>query len=106
VCLAYGDDLEENNVNGKGVVMETNQHVIETSRVGFDGALECRRGEKRIGIKMLIDCHEVAEMMGIGVSTVWAWAKAGRIPQPIRFGTRTTRWKTAELLEFIESIRQ
>jgi len=59
---------------------------------------------KKSDVVSLIDCTEVAKLLGIGVSTVWAWTRAGRIPQPIKLGSRTTRWKTHEIQNYIESI--
>jgi len=49
-----------------------------------------------------LSVRDVASMLGIGVSTVWAWVQKGRLPQPIRLGTRCTRWRLDEVLEAIE----
>jgi len=40
---------------------------------------------------------EVAKAFGIGRSTLWDWVKEGILPQPVRFGRRTTRWPGAEI---------
>ena len=40
---------------------------------------------------------EVGKAFGIGRSTVWDWVKYGILPQPVRFGRRTTRWPVSEI---------
>jgi predicted DNA-binding transcriptional regulator AlpA len=40
---------------------------------------------------------EVAKAFGIGRSTLWTWVKEGILPQPVRFGMRTTRWPSEEI---------
>lgn len=43
-----------------------------------------------------VNVHMTAVVLGIGVSTVWEWAKSGRLPQPTRIG-RTTRWRLGDI---------
>lgn len=38
----------------------------------------------------------VAGLFGCGKSTVWAWVKSSRLPQPRKFG-RSTRWNVGDL---------
>ncbi len=40
----------------------------------------------------------VAAFYDIGTSTVWKWVKEGRLPPPVRFGKRCSRWKYGTLL--------
>lgn len=40
--------------------------------------------------------REVAETFGIGRSTVWLWAKQGRL-YPIKIGPRTTRFRLKDV---------
>ena len=42
---------------------------------------------------LLLDVKQVAELLNIGVSTVWALVKVGRFPEPIRLTTRCSRWR-------------
>ena len=49
---------------------------------------------------------DAAAYLGIGVSTLWSWAKKGRIPKPIRLGCRCSVWAREDLEEFIEKNRQ
>lgn len=40
---------------------------------------------------------EVAAKLGCAVSTVWAWVKAGYLPQPHKVGSRFTYWLRDEI---------
>lgn len=44
---------------------------------------------------LLLDVKQVAKLLNIGVSTVWALVKVGRFPEPIRLTTRCSRWRAA-----------
>lgn len=44
-----------------------------------------------------IRVKEVAHILGCSVSTVWAWARAGLIPQPTRVGSRFSFWLREEI---------
>ena len=46
-----------------------------------------------------IRVNEVARILGCSVSTVWAWVRAGLIPQPTRVGTRFSFWLREEILK-------
>ena len=50
----------------------------------------------------LLRVKEVAEMLGIGVSTVWHYVKIGKLPKPIKFGDRAPAWRLSELEEWLE----
>lgn len=45
-----------------------------------------------------IRVKEVANILGCSVSTVWAWARAGYLPQPKRVGSRFSYWRRDEIL--------
>lgn len=45
---------------------------------------------------LLLDVKQVAELLNIGVSTVWALVKVGRFPEPIRLTTRCSRWRRVD----------
>jgi len=57
---------------------------------------------------MIIDKYirvkEVAQMLGIGVSTVWLWVKQDKLPQPKRLSPRTTVWRLSDIQNFIEAV--
>lgn len=45
----------------------------------------------------LIDIREVCAAAAVGETYFLAEVRAGRAPQPIRFGQRCTRWRLAEI---------
>jgi predicted DNA-binding transcriptional regulator AlpA len=74
----------------------------KTNRLNADHA-EDHRNQRAVpdaqsgdGSKMLFTVGEVAHFFRCGVTTVWRWAKEGKIPQPIRIGG-VTRWKLDEI---------
>lgn len=44
---------------------------------------------------------EVAKHLNIGVSTWWAWVKAGKAPRRIKLGSRVTVWRASEVLDLV-----
>jgi len=54
----------------------------------------------------LLRVQEVAEILGIGKSTVWLWVKLNRIPQPIHLSPRVSVWKQSAINNFIASVDQ
>lgn len=53
----------------------------------------------------LMSAQEVAESLGCSVASVWRYARTGKIPAPIKLGC-LTRWRQAELEEFISGISE
>lgn len=49
----------------------------------------------------LLTARQVADLLGLHVRSVWRMASAHELPIPIRFGNRITRWRRADLEEFI-----
>lgn len=45
----------------------------------------------------LIRLPEVVARTGMGKSSIWARAKAGTFPQPVKLGPRTTAWVASEV---------
>lgn len=50
-----------------------------------------------------IRVKEVAHILGCSISTVWAWVRAGIIPQPTRVGSRFSFWLREEILQIASS---
>ena len=46
---------------------------------------------------ILLDAATVAELLSVAESTIWRMCSAGQLPEPVRIGTRCTRWRRAEL---------
>lgn len=40
----------------------------------------------------LLPIAEVCHIVGLSKSTIWARARAGTFPQPVKLSERTTRW--------------
>jgi prophage regulatory protein len=47
-----------------------------------------------------IDVRALAARWGVGVSTIWRWAKDGTIPKPVQLGAGATRWVMAEIVQY------
>jgi predicted DNA-binding transcriptional regulator AlpA len=43
---------------------------------------------------------DLAARFGVSRSTIWRWARQGRLPPPHRLGPRTTRWPPEVLSRF------
>ena len=53
--------------------------------------------------KPLLTISEVASMIGIGRSTIYAKMQANEFPAPIKTGPRAIRWRTDEVIEWINT---
>ena len=53
-------------------------------------------------IPALLSDKETARFLGLHVSTIWAKAKSGELPAPIRLGGRTL-WRRDEIMAAIEA---
>lgn len=49
----------------------------------------------------LIDIKEVQNLLGVGPSSIYAWTREGKLPAPIKLGSRCTRWKASAIRDFI-----
>ncbi len=45
---------------------------------------------------------KVAEKLSISVSTVWQYARQGKIPKPIKLSPRVSVWKESDIDAFLE----
>jgi predicted DNA-binding transcriptional regulator AlpA len=52
--------------------------------------------------KIYYRAKEVAELLGIGLSTVWYWVKKGLLPQPAKLSARVTVWDINEIRRFVD----
>ena len=53
--------------------------------------------------KPLLTISEVVSMIGIGRSTIYAKMKVNEFPAPIKSGPRAIRWRTDEVIEWINT---
>ncbi len=40
---------------------------------------------------------QLAEIYSVSRATIWRWAAAGRLPQPVKLSPGCTRWKLADI---------
>jgi predicted DNA-binding transcriptional regulator AlpA len=51
-----------------------------------------------------IRVSEIIKLIPIGKSTWWAGVKAGRFPQSVKLGKRTTAWRVEEIHNLIANL--
>jgi predicted DNA-binding transcriptional regulator AlpA len=44
-----------------------------------------------------LDVNGVAARYNVKAATVWAWAREGKLPQPVRLTAGTSRWRVKDL---------
>jgi len=52
----------------------------------------------------LVRPAELAKLLGVSRTSLWAWRKAGHFPEPIRLGS-CLGWRLSELSEFLDQKR-
>lgn len=45
---------------------------------------------------------QLLPFIGIGLSTLWKWTKAGKFPQPIKLSPTVTVWKNKDVHEWLD----
>lgn len=58
--------------------------------------------------KLLIDVREVAQLLGVGLSSVRKWACGAKpaptgFPRPVKLGSRTV-WKMQDVMDWVEGL--
>ena len=51
----------------------------------------------------LLRVKDTAKLIGVSRSTVYRMVDDGQFPQPIRIGTRASRWRLSEVMQWMES---
>jgi len=46
---------------------------------------------------------DLANQLGISVSSLWRWARAGKIPKPVKLSERVTAWSSKEIASWLET---
>ena len=49
----------------------------------------------------LLRVKQVAELTGMGVSTVWKYVKLGEFPEPFKLSMRVTVWSSDDVNDWI-----
>ena len=50
-----------------------------------------------------VSANSLATRLETTPSTIWRWAKSGRIPAPTKIGPGTTRWRLDEVMCALET---
>ena len=53
-------------------------------------------------VDALLTVKDVADILSVGVRTVWRWAAEKKIPAPIRLAKKTLRWKASQLQAYLD----
>lgn len=51
----------------------------------------------------LLQVKAVALIVGLGTSTIWAKAKKGTFPSPVKVSNHVTRWRLSEINTWLEN---
>lgn len=46
--------------------------------------------------------QQVAAMLNVSKGTVWRWAKAGQLAQPVKLTPGSTRWRLSDIQAFAD----
>lgn len=52
----------------------------------------------------LMTAGQVAEKLCISIRTLWRMVAANKIPQPIRYNRKLTRWKKVDIDKYVASL--
>lgn len=58
----------------------------------------------RLMIPDLLTVREVARRLSISERTVWRWTALGLLPPPVHPHARSTRWRAADIVRFLEGL--
>lgn len=49
-----------------------------------------------------LSVRRVAQRFDISVNTVWRWVRNKKLPEPVKFSDKCTRWKESDLIDYEE----
>ncbi len=55
-------------------------------------------------MQKFIRVSQVAELLGISKSTVWQYAREGKLPKAIKLSPRVSVWKESDVLALIKKV--
>lgn len=53
-------------------------------------------------MEKLLRLPQVAELLGVGKSTVWMYAREGKLPKATKLSPRVSVWKLSDVMALIE----
>lgn len=52
----------------------------------------------------LLTSQQVADRLAVSVRTLWRLVAAGKVPQPVRYNRKLVRWKSSDVVRYIEAL--
>lgn len=59
------------------------------------------QGNEITSQSQLLSARQVGALLSVSTRTVWRMLSSGQLPQPIRIGTRLTRWRLVDIQAFL-----
>ena len=53
--------------------------------------------------QQLLTAQEVCELTTLSRQTLWRHVRAGKFPEPVKFGDRIIRWRASEIERFLDA---
>ncbi|MCX3189135.1 helix-turn-helix transcriptional regulator [Escherichia coli] len=53
-------------------------------------------------VKQYTRPKDLAEQLGISISSLWRWSRMGKLPKPIKLSERVTAFSTEEINQWLE----
>ena len=54
-------------------------------------------------MEKLLRLPQVAELLGVSKSTIWMYAREGKIPKATKLSPRVSVWKLSDIQKFIDA---
>ncbi|TFH09441.1 MAG: AlpA family phage regulatory protein [Nitrosomonadales bacterium] len=53
--------------------------------------------------KQFYRLNELKLILGVSGSSIWAWVKKNKFPQPVKLSENTTAWHASDIEEWVQS---
>ncbi len=64
------------------------------------------QGNEITSQSQLLSARQVGGLLSVSTRTVWRMLSSGQLPQPIRIGTRLTRWRLTDIQAFLAGVEK
>jgi len=54
-------------------------------------------------MEQLLNIYELSNLLGCSVGTTRRWLALGAIPEPVRIGKRSIRWRNSSIMAWLEA---
>ena len=55
----------------------------------------------KLPIEGFVRVGSLANILGVSVSTIWVWSRAGKLPKPVKLSERVTVWRAEEVRDWM-----